>query len=405
MRNTEWATEGGPVVGHIYHGKKYRDGNVSAEQYEEDIRKIENEIAGLVQNITDVGARISIIRNDIDALSVKYNAEIPQIISDVSKLKSDVAANKSGISSNAARITDLAIKESDDIAKLNDSINTKIGSVYEVIRIIEGNVDSISAASDKLTSRISDVETVVATLRNQRLNDNNQLNGRIDLINNNIEVIKANASKLNEDLNELKTDTVASIASLNERISVIEGTETIEILSFTATPNIAEKGGTENIVLTWTTRGDVKVTRINGDIVTGNEITMKNITSPVEYTLSVTDAKGVTVTKKVSVTFVNHIYWGCDASGGTGEGVVKALDHEELSDTRPRTITFAPRDQYLIYAYPKRLGPSAFITAMGSGGFKEPAVISMDNHSGFVEDYYVYRSEYKQKLNVEVNVK
>lgn len=404
MRNVSWATECGPVIGEIKGGKKYPYGTVSAEQYEAEIADIESRLAGIAQSILNVENKTTVTENEVSVLSSRYNSDITQIVSDLSKVKSDVAALQASADAINTRISDLASKEENDITSVRNLIDSKIESVNDVIRILESSINALNTTSGKLTSRISDVETVLATLRNQHLNDTNQLNSRIDQLSNNEITIKAAINAVGDTVNALATDTAASIASLNERIANIEGGETVEIMSFTARPNVCELGGTENIILAWTTRGDVKVTRINGEVVSGNEITMSNVSAATEYTLSVTDAKGVTVTKKVSVTFVNHIFWGVDASGGTGEGVVKALDFEEMSDTRARTFTVNPRDQYIVYAYPKRLGTSIFMVNGFTGGFKDPAVVQMDNHSGYVEDYYVYRSEQKLNVNFEVKV-
>ena len=351
MRNVEWASECGPVIGEIRNGKKYLYGCVTAEQYEQDMHNIEINLSGIAQSVSDIKGQMAAVKSDIN------------------------------------------------------TINVKVDNTSEVIRLIDNRINAVETATSKLTSRVSDIETVLAMLRNQHMNDTNNLRNRIDQLANNASVLKAEIQSVSVSVASLSQETAVSIAALNERVSNIEGGEAVEIMSFTATPNVAELGGTENIILAWTTRGDVKVTRINGDVVTGNELILKNVSSAAEYTLSVTDAKGITVSKKVSVTFVNHIYWGTDASGGTGEGVVKALDFEEMSDTRTRTITVNPLDQYVVYAYPKRLGTSTFMANGFTGGFREPATISIDNHSGYTEDYYVYRSENKLNVNFTIEIR
>ena len=39
-----------------------------------------------------------------------------------------------------------------------------------------------------------------------------------------------------------------------------------------------------------------------------------------------------------------------------------------------------------------------------TGGFEDPAIVSIDNHSEFYEDYYVYRSANKLSSTFEVHV-
>ena len=60
--------------------------------------------------------------------------------------------------------------------------------------------------------------------------------------------------------------------------------------------------------------------------------------------------------------------------------------------------------EYIYYAYPKRLGTSEFMVNDFTGGFEDPAIVSIDNHSEFYEDYYVYRSANKLSSTFEVHV-
>ena len=102
--------------------------------------------------------------------------------------------------------------------------------------------------------------------------------------------------------------------------------------------------------------------------------------------------------------FVNHIFWGVSASANQTEGTVKALDNTELSNVRARTITVSANNEYIYYAYPKRLGTSEFRVNGFTGGFENPAIVSIDNHSGYDEDYYVYRSANKLNSTFEVHI-
>ena len=199
--------------------------------------------------------------------------------------------------------------------------------------------------------------------------------------------------------------TAASIATINQRLANLEGGEAIGILSFTATPQTCEKGVTENIVLEWETKGDVKTTKINGEVVSGNTKTIKNVQSNQEFTLTVSDAKGITDSKKVSVTFSNYIYWGTDTSGLMTEGTVKGLDYSELTDQRTRNISTNPYGAYVYYSYPKRLGASIFSVSGFTGGFTSPETVVINNPSGYQEDYYVYRSVNKLTGSLEIVVK
>ena len=102
--------------------------------------------------------------------------------------------------------------------------------------------------------------------------------------------------------------------------------------------------------------------------------------------------------------FVNHIFWGVSASANQTEGNVKALDNTELSDVRARTIHVSANNEYVYYAYPKRLGTSEFRVNGFTGGFEDPVIVSIDNHAGYDEDYYVYRSANKLNSTFDVHI-
>lgn len=114
--------------------------------------------------------------------------------------------------------------------------------------------------------------------------------------------------------------------------------------------------------------------------------------------------KITSVSRSVDVSFVNHIFWGTTSSSQINEGVVKGLDNTALTDVRTRTFRESPNNEYIVYAYPKRLGTSTFVSGGYEGGFNNPITVAMDNHSGLEEDYYVYRSENRLTVPVEISV-
>ena len=252
---------------------------------------------------------------------------------------------------------------------------------------------------------MTNYETTQATLRNQILNVSDSLNSRCDSLSTSLNAVRQDIQELRRTVGELSVSTAASIATINQRLANLEGGEAIGILSFTATPQTCEKGVTENIVLEWETKGDVKTTKINGEVVSGNTKTIKNVQSNQEFTLTVSDAKGITDSKKVSVTFSNYIYWGTDTSGLMTEGTVKGLDYSELTDQRTRNISTNPYGAYVYYSYPKRLGASIFSVSGFTGGFTSPETVVINNPSGYQEDYYVYRSVNKLTGSLEIVVK
>lgn len=64
------------------------------------------------------------------------------------------------------------------------------------------------------------------------------------------------------------------------------------------------------------------------------------------------------------------------------------------SSNKTRTITVdAGEGEYIIYAYPKRLGTVEFWVGQFEGGFDAPVEQQITNSYGLTEAYYVYKSE------------
>ena len=64
------------------------------------------------------------------------------------------------------------------------------------------------------------------------------------------------------------------------------------------------------------------------------------------------------------------------------------------SSNKTRTITVdAGEGEYIIYAYPKRLGTVEFWVGQFEGGFDAPVEQQLTNSYGLTETYYVYKSE------------
>ena len=374
MRNiySSSCCEGEQIVGRIIYGKKFPFGTVSEETYETDMTALNSEVSQLNTAVTN--AQSGVTANE---------AEIRNLKSGISDIRTQIG---NLISTDAEHDREIAVLENSVSATGMQLTETR------------------SAVSD-LSTRVANCETTQATLRNQILNVSDSLNSRCDSLSTSLNAARQDIQELRRTVGELSVSTAASIATINQRLANLEGGEAIGILSFTATPQTCEKGVTENIVLEWETKGDVKTTKINGEVVSGNTKTIKNVQSNQEFTLTVSDAKGITDSKKVSVTFSNYIYWGTDTSGLMTEGTVKGLDYSELTDQRTRNISTNPYGAYVYYSYPKRLGASIFSVSGFTGGFTSPETVVINNPSGYQEDYYVYRSVNKLTGSLEIVVK
>ena len=101
-----------------------------------------------------------------------------------------------------------------------------------------------------------------------------------------------------------------------------------------------------------------------------------------------------TVNASKSISFYNKYFWGCASIPTTVDSAfIKSLSNSDWAKTK--ALSFAPTcpaNQYIWYAYPKRLGGATMFMGGFEGGFEPVQTISVTNSFGFIEDYYVYRS-------------
>ena len=91
----------------------------------------------------------------------------------------------------------------------------------------------------------------------------------------------------------------------------------------------------------------------------------------------------------------NFIYWGITTTiSGFDEADIEGLSDKIASNTKGRTITpTVGVGEYVLYAFPERLGTVTFSVDGFSGGFQAPEEnIVVVNDAGFQEEYKVYRS-------------
>lgn len=218
-----------------------------------------------------------------------------------------------------------------------------------------------------------------------------------DSIESDINSIAGAVTKLTNDINAVKVDFSATTDALSERIAALEGgDEMIVINSISATPRTAELGSVVNVTINWNLSRPATRADINGiDITSQSMYVAPDVDKTTEYKLSVFDEKDRKVTATTKIEFQNHLYWGVSADTAITETLVKLLNNNVLSGSKARTISVSPNDQYVYYAYPKRLGTASFRLGMLVGGFEEPVTVRITNPTGYSEDYYVYRSTQK----------
>jgi hypothetical protein len=111
------------------------------------------------------------------------------------------------------------------------------------------------------------------------------------------------------------------------------------------------------------------------------------------FTLNATNGVS-SPTSSLTYTFVTRRFWGVSTvASGYSEANVEGLANNELSNSKAKTFSItSTTSEYIIYAYPSRLGTATFTIGGFAGGFISPETVSLTNAGGYTENYYVYRS-------------
>jgi hypothetical protein len=145
-----------------------------------------------------------------------------------------------------------------------------------------------------------------------------------------------------------------------------------------------------------TVSGGTSLTMTNsfqGPTATTSNVNYPGVAGAVTFTLNAAGAAGSASTS-ITHNFNNDRFWGVSAQSGVYTSTdVTSLAGTDLTNAVANTFTVTPSaTQYIVYAYPTRLGTATFTVGGFSGGFNPPQTLSITNASGFTENYYVYRS-------------
>lgn len=364
-------------------------------------------ITGIRDAITQMRASITANAQAINA----FNSAITELTStqnvDRATLTARIAAAENSITALSQNVESYSTALNNRISGVRADVDANmrdIAVIQSTLQIQGAAVESVENRCTAVENRMNTQEVGMATLRQQLLNSVTIIENEMEQVVTDKAAIKADLAALTAAVNAYEADTDATLREYNQRLAHLEDSTPLEIISFTATPDVCEIGGSENVVLNWNVQGNIETLTINGDAVSGTSKTYANVHEDTSYTLNAVDAKGNIARRTISVDFVNHIFWGVSASANQTEGTVKALDNTELSDVRARTIHVSANNEYVYYAYPKRLGTSEFRVNGFTGGFEDPVIVSIDNHAGYDEDYYVYRSANKLNSTFDVHI-
>lgn len=129
-------------------------------------------------------------------------------------------------------------------------------------------------------------------------------------------------------------------------------------------------------------------------------------------TVSITNSAGFTENYKVfasvntnlgnstlqvytSAQLIDPLYYGVTTKTDTYlESDVEGLANSTISNDNTQTWDSVNADtgEYLLFAFPVRLGVPTFYVGGFEGGFESPETVSVTNVNGYAEDYYVWRS-------------
>ena len=365
-------------------------------------------ITGIRDAITAIRASVTANTEAINA----FNSAITELTStqnvDRATLTARIEAVENAVTALSQTVEDYSTALNNRISGVRADVDANMRDIAVIQSALQTQGAAISAQDGRIQaveSRMNSEEVAMATLRQQLLNSVNNINDELDMINTDKAAIKADLAALAESISAYEADTAITLREYNNRISALEDSIPLEIINFRATPDICETGGSENVILSWNIQGTIAQITLDGQNVTGQtEVTKPNVRETTTYLLNVVDRRGNTARATVTVNFVNHVFWGTSASAEASEATLKGLDYTELSDDRVRTFNVDPDYEYIYYAYPKRLGTSEFKVNDFVGGFEDPVIVSVDNHAGYSEDYYVYRSANKLNSRFEVHV-
>lgn len=141
--------------------------------------------------------------------------------------------------------------------------------------------------------------------------------------------------------------------------------------------------GWSNLVMTTPFTSKVSAQAVNYPAVSGTVVFTLNSSKSAE-----------SATQTITHTFVNRIFYGVTTvSSGYTEANVEALAGTDLQDSKSKTFSVSPgASEYILFAYPTRLGTATFTVGGFEGGFQSPVTVSVTNASGYTENYYAYRS-------------
>lgn len=259
---------------------------------------------------------------------------------------------------------------------------------------IEDGIVSIENGLNKADINITNLENTIAET-NQSVSDLT-----IDITD-----INSAMSKCENDIGDMQMD-ISDIEKNIARLEDILNYKEPEILSFSVSPTIAEKGSTQNVNLTVTFNKEL-------DIYINNTLVKKGISYDNTYTVSANTtytAKGIddktnSIEKKGSIAFVSPIYYGAKVLEDINNAFVLSLN-KKIVNNRLQDLSFTVgANDNAIIALPHAYGTPTFYVGGFEGGFNKATSFELTNTYSYKELYDVYVSTNKNLGSMTVTIK
>ena len=113
------------------------------------------------------------------------------------------------------------------------------------------------------------------------------------------------------------------------------------------------------------------------------------------YGSELTNLGSHTLVTTTSAATINPLYYGVTTkTSGYTEADIESLANSEITNdnTQEWDSVTTGSGEYMLFAFPKRLGLVTFWVGGFEGGFESPETVSVTNSNGWSEDYYAWRS-------------
>ena len=363
------------------------------------------------------------LKSAIGQISINQNS-----INSIQNSVSSMQPTLSQVNTNKANITALQ----NSISSISRTISG-MDNTLEQITINTGNIGTLQTAITNMQPTLNQVgvnKTDISQLKSTMAGINNTIS-QISVNTANISSMQNTISDMQATIAQIDVTNMPEIQSLvgqvnnnTNNISSIQETidelmyEPIKINSFTVSPNSAVKGQEITEYTFLYQFNEIPRTLTIDSISYTPEIsgsqTISDTTTPIEqdisFTLQASDNGSGThnpasVSKTVSITFMNYIYYGVYSSVDVlTEDIISHMNNRVLSNSKARTITInvSGQSQYLYYIIPGNIGDCIFTYGGFTGGFTMIGTVLHTNSYGYTEAYKVYRSDNPNLGNIKV---